>query len=98
MKCVNKLLTKKSSWFTQMEEDESAESSGYTPLTEFIEVANEFAYILLRKVQTRNGVRIEIYSPKLGYRTYLDPLQLESITWAPEDVFDKFLETPLGPN
>jgi hypothetical protein len=78
--------------------EEVAAEEGYKPLTDFIEVANEFAYVLLRKVQTRNGVRIEIYSPKLGYRTYLDPLQLESITWAPEEVFDKFLETPLGPN
>lgn len=71
--------------------------TGYTPVTEYIEVANEFAYVLVRKVLTRNGARIEIFSPKLGYRAYLDPMNLESITWTPGDVFDKLLESPFGP-
>jgi hypothetical protein len=76
---------------------EVAEEAGYTPVTDYIEIANEFAYVLVRKVLTRNGARIEIFSPKLGYRVYLDPINLESITWAPEEVFDKFLENPFGP-
>ena len=72
------------------------DTDGYTPVTEYIDIENEYATVQLRKVKTRNGFRLEIYSPKLGYRSYLDPLQLESLTWVPKKVFDKFLETPYG--
>lgn len=75
---------------------EKYDTDGYTPMTEYVDIANEYAYIRIRKVRTRNGVRLEIYSPKLDYRAFLDPLQLESLTWVPKSVFDKFLETPYG--
>ena len=63
-----------------------------------IEIANEFAYVRVRKVLTRNGERLEVLAPKLGHRILLDPLELESISWQPHDTFSKFLETPLGPH
>jgi hypothetical protein len=62
-----------------------------------IEIANEFAFVRVRKVLTRNGERLEIESPKLGYSIHLDPLELESLTWQPKETFSRFLETPYGP-
>jgi hypothetical protein len=60
-------------------------------------IANEFAMVYVRKVLTRNGERLEIESPKLGYKIQLDPLELESISWQPKEVFSRFLRTPFGP-
>ncbi len=63
-----------------------------------IEVANEFATVWVRKIWTRNGIRLEISSPRLGYRIRLDALALESLTWQTMDAFTRFLETPYGPS
>jgi len=65
--------------------------------TPVIELGNEFATVHVRKVFTRNGVRLDISSPRLGYSIRLDPLALESLTWQNIDVISKFLETPYGP-
>lgn len=62
-----------------------------------IQISNEFATIRVRKVQTRNGERLEIHSPRLGYSIRLDPLELESLTWQTSETFSKLLETPYGP-
>lgn len=62
-----------------------------------IRISNEFASVLVSKVNTRNGERLMIESPKLGYWIALDPLELESLTWQETKVFSKFLETPHGP-
>lgn len=62
-----------------------------------IEIANEFAFVRVRKILTRNGERLEIESPKLGYSIRLDPLELESLTWQPKETFSRFLETPYEP-
>jgi hypothetical protein len=64
---------------------------------EYTELANEFAYTLVRKVRIRDGARLEIHSPKLGYRIYLDAPLLESLTWQTTATFSKFLEEPYGP-
>jgi len=77
--------------------EDNGNEPGYTPTTDYIELANEFAVIRLRKVLTRNGARLEVTSPKLGLRSYLDPLQLECLTWADYKMFSKLLETPWGP-
>lgn len=63
-----------------------------------IEVGNEFAVVSVRKVQTRNGARLEISSPRLGFRIRLDALALESLTWQTMETFTRFLETPFGPH
>lgn len=63
-----------------------------------VEVANEFTSVRLALVETPNGTRLEIYSPRLGHRILLDPLALESLTWQPAETFSRFLETPLGPD
>ncbi len=63
-----------------------------------MEVGNEFAVVSVRKVFTRNGERLEIVSPRLGFTIRLDALALESLTWQPMDTFTRFLETPFGPH
>lgn len=60
-------------------------------------IANEFAEVEVRKVKTRNGFRLEIRSPKLGYRVRLDALELEALSWQPVETFSRMLETPWGP-
>ncbi len=65
---------------------------------EAMELANEFALVLVRRVHTRNGVRLEIHSPRLGYSIRLDPLELESLTWQTTETFTRFLEEPFGPS
>ena len=62
-----------------------------------IELTNEFASVRVRKVYTRNGVRLDISSPRLGYNIRLDPLALESLTWQSIEAISRFLETPYGP-
>jgi len=64
---------------------------------EYTEFTNEFAYTLVRKVRIRNGARLEILSPKLGYQIYLDPPLLESLTRQTTATFSRFLEEPYGP-
>ncbi|POR05985.1 dihydrodiol dehydrogenase [Diaphorobacter sp. LR2014-1] len=59
-------------------------------------VGNEFTLVKIRKVYTRNGERLEIYSPKLKRSIQLDPLALESLTWQDPEVFTKFLAKPFG--
>jgi hypothetical protein len=61
---------------------------------EYTEISNESAIALIRKVHTRNGVRLEIYSPKTDQRVYLDPLLLESLAWQTPETFLNTLEAP----
>jgi hypothetical protein len=65
--------------------------------TEYTEFTNEFAFTLVRRVDTKSGARLEIISPKLGYQTYLDAPLLESLTWQTPQTFSRFLEEPYGP-
>jgi hypothetical protein len=65
---------------------------------EYTDIANEFAHVRVRKVLTRNGERLEIVAPRLGYQIRLDPLELESITWQTTETFSRFLEDPFGPH
>ena len=61
-----------------------------------VKISNEFAYVKVAKVWTRNGERLEISSPRLIRTIRLDPIELESLTWQTTDTFTKFLETPFG--
>jgi hypothetical protein len=62
-----------------------------------ITVANEFATIVVRRVRTRNGVRLRISSPRLDSAIDLDAMALESLTWQTPETFSRFLSTPFGP-
>lgn len=61
------------------------------------ELTNEFATVRVRRVFTRNGVRLEITSPRLGRSIRLDPLSLESLTWQTDETFSEMLRHPFGP-
>jgi hypothetical protein len=58
------------------------------------EIANEFARVLVRRRHTRNGVRLEIASPRTESRVLLDAVLLESLTWQSDDGLARFLKTP----
>jgi hypothetical protein len=61
---------------------------------EYTELSNESAIALVRKVRTRNGVRLEIYSPETDRRVYLDPLLIESLSWQTAETFSDTLQDP----
>jgi hypothetical protein len=67
-------------------------------MAEPIEIANEFATVVVQRVETRNGVRLRIQSSRLQRAIDLDPLELESLTWQSHDVFSGFLTEPFGPD
>ncbi|SPM27733.1 Mycobacterium terramassiliense ORFan, partial [Mycobacterium terramassiliense] len=50
-------------------------------VSESITVANEFAEVEVRRVDTRNGSRLLISAPKTGRSISLDALELEALTW-----------------
>jgi hypothetical protein len=60
-------------------------------------LANEFAEVTVRKVRTRNGMRLEVSAPKLGRYILLCPLELEALTWQTTETFSRLLSTPFGP-
>lgn len=62
-----------------------------------VEIANEFARVQVAKVWTRNGERLEIVAPRLGYAIRLDAIQLESLTWQRPERLSRLLEEPYGP-
>jgi hypothetical protein len=61
---------------------------------DYTEISNESAITLVRKIRTRNGVRMEIYSPESEKRVYLDPLNIESLAWQTPETFSDTLEDP----
>jgi hypothetical protein len=67
-----------------------------TEASEPVEVGNEFAFVRVRKVLTRNGERIEIQAPRIGRVIRLDSLELESLTWQTHETLSKFMERPFG--
>jgi hypothetical protein len=58
----------------------------------YTEISNKNAVVLVRKVRTRNGVRLEIYSPETDRRVYLDPLLIESLSWQTAETFSDTLQ------
>jgi hypothetical protein len=73
--------------------DEPTDLPGSEPMV----LANEYAEVRVRKVHTRNGVRLEIVAPRLGRGIRLDPVELETLTWQTHELFSEFLRTPFGP-
>ena len=60
-------------------------------------IANEFAEVRVQRVETRNGTRLLIESPKTGHRIALCPLELEALTWQNPATFSQMLGNPFGP-
>lgn len=67
------------------------------PGSEPLELANEYAVVHVRKVHTRNGVRLEVVAPRLGRGIRLCPLELEALTWQSHEFFSELLQKPFGP-
>jgi len=65
--------------------------------SEPLEIANEFATVVVRRVETRNGIRLRIESPRHQRAIDLDPLELETLTWQSHDLFSQLLRQPFGP-
>jgi hypothetical protein len=64
---------------------------------EAIVVGNEFAEVRVCRVQTRNGSRLLIESPKSGQWVALCPLELEALTWQGPQAFSAMIGHPFGP-
>lgn len=62
----------------------------------FIQIANEFTCVHVRKVQTKNGELLEIESKKNNGKITLDAMQLESLTLLTPEHFSKFFEIHFG--
>lgn len=61
-------------------------------------IANEFAAVSVRKVNTRNGERLEIRSIGNDQLILLDAITLEALTWSTTLEVGHGLETPFGPD
>ena len=59
-----------------------------------IVLGNEFAEIRVRKIETRQGARLLIESPRSGQWVALCPLELEALTWQSDDVFSAMIGNP----
>jgi hypothetical protein len=62
-----------------------------------IHLANEFADVVVERVQTRNGARLRIRVPASGREILLCPLELEALTWQGHELFAALLTAPNGP-
>lgn len=60
-------------------------------------IANEFAEVRVLRVDTRNGSRLLIESPKSGQWVALDPLEVEALTWQGTATFSAMIGNPFGP-
>lgn len=69
------------------------ESGGEGPIV----VSNEFAEVVISRVRTRNGVRLDIWSPRRGSRIQLDAVALEALSFQPPETITTMLsERPSG--
>jgi hypothetical protein len=59
-----------------------------------LEVGNEFAHIRVTRVETRNGARLLVESPRSGQWVALDPIELEALTWQSTETFSQMLGRP----
>ena len=56
-----------------------------------IVIANEFADVVVRKVETRNGMRLDIWSPRRGTRVLLDAVALDCLSFQEPDLITEML-------
>jgi hypothetical protein len=61
-----------------------------------IVVANEFADVVVRRVQTRNGMRLDIWSPKRGSRVLLDAVALDCLSFQEPELITELLSRNPG--
>jgi hypothetical protein len=56
-----------------------------------IVVANEFADVVVRRVETRNGMRLDIWSPRRGSRVLLDAVALDCLSFQEPELITQLL-------
>ena len=61
-----------------------------------IVIANEFADVVVTRVRTRNGVRLDVWSPRRGSRIQLDAVALDCLSYQPPETFTEMLERKPG--
>lgn len=76
---------------------EQPESGPENVDSDYTEISNEFAAVLVRAVGEREEMRLEIQSPKLGYQVFLAAPLLESLSWQAPEKLSEGLEEPYGP-
>lgn len=64
---------------------------------EAIVLGNEFAEVRVSRVETRNGSRLLVESPRSGQWVALCPLELEALTWQNPQTFSAMIGNPFGP-
>ncbi|MBA3367549.1 MAG: hypothetical protein H0T99_02535 [Geodermatophilaceae bacterium] len=62
-----------------------------------LSIGNEFSEIRVSRVETRNGSRLLIESPRSGQWMALCPLELEALTWQNTATFSAMIGNPYGP-
>lgn len=62
-----------------------------------IVIANEFSEVEVTRIETRNGSRLMIKTPRSGQWVTLCPLELESLTWQAPATFSAMIGHPFGP-
>ncbi len=62
-----------------------------------ISIGNEFSEIRVSRVETRNGSRLLVESPRSGQWVALCPLELEALTWQNTATFSAMIGNPFGP-
>ncbi|TDV56446.1 hypothetical protein [Actinophytocola oryzae] len=80
-----------------MTDDSPGPGADMVPVGEPITIANEFAEIRVRRVDTRNGSRLLVESPRSGQWITLCPLELESLTWQTPLTFSAMIGHPAAP-
>lgn len=61
-----------------------------------IVIGNEFSEIKVTRVETRNGSRLLVQSPRSGQWVALCPLELEALTWQSPETFSAMIGHPFG--
>lgn len=69
---------------------------GIVGADEWFGVANEFTGVQVRRVQTRNGERLQLWVPARGYSALLDAMQLEIIAAQDPQIFSALFARKLG--
>lgn len=54
-------------------------------------VSNEFADVVVRRVSTRNGMRLEIWSPRRGTSIRLDAVALDCLSFQEPELITELL-------
>ncbi|MBA3279387.1 MAG: hypothetical protein H0U22_11860 [Geodermatophilaceae bacterium] len=62
-----------------------------------ISIGNEFSEIRVSRVETRNGSRLLVESPRSGQWVALCPLELEALTWQNTATFSAMIGSPFAP-